>query len=76
MPHPIQECEETFPGEVRYVKHLDAIRDEDDLNEVLHNERCHGSNVLRYLTEEILKSFTLDEVNNLLVRNKAGQRQN
>lgn len=76
MPHPVQESEETFPREVRYVKHLDAISDEDDLNEVLHNERCHGSNVLRYLTEEILKSFTLDEVNNLLVRDQAGQRQN
>ena len=76
MPHPVQESEETFPSEVRYVKHLNAISDEDDLNEVLHNERCHGSNVLRDLTEEILKSFTLDEVNNLLVCNQAGQRQN
>ena len=76
MPHPIQECEETFPGKVRYVKHLDAVSDEDDLDKVLHNERCHSSNVCRYLTEEVLKCFTLDEDNNLLVRDQAGQRQN
>ena len=30
--HPIQECEETFPGEVRHIQHLDAVGNEDDLH--------------------------------------------
>ena len=46
MSEPIDKSQETFDNEVRHIKHLNAIGDEDHLDQVGGDERCHVADVV------------------------------
>ena len=76
MPDPVHDNEETFDEEVRHVEHLNAVRDEDHLNQVGHDEGSHVADVARDESEQLVEGLLFDELNDLLVRDQTSQRQN
>ena len=75
MPHPIQKRKEVLPAEMGCVKHLYAIGDEYNLQQIGRHKGCHGADISRHESQQLFKRVFLDERYNLFVCYKARQWQ-
>jgi hypothetical protein len=60
---------------VRHVQHLNAVGDEDNLQEIGRDESCHGAYVAGNEFKQLIEGVFLDELDYLLVGDQAGERQ-
>ena len=74
VPDPVEYLEEALVEEVRYIKHLNAVCDKDNLHEIACNESCHVANIARDEPQELVEGVFFDELDDLLVCDQTGQR--